>query len=57
MTDTFGNIQATANALVNILGGGNNIPTNLTSTPKPSDSLYKLYGLCTTKNTFYFFKL
>ena len=52
MTDTFGNIQATANALVSMMGGGNNIPTNLTSTPKPSDAFINYMGYAQQRTLF-----
>ena len=44
MTDTFGNVQATANALYTSFGGGNNIPTTPTQNPAPSDSFIKYMG-------------
>ncbi len=44
MTDTFGNIQATANAIASMLSGGDNIPTNAVSTPVPSDRFINYMG-------------
>ena len=44
MTDTFGNVQATANAVAEIINGGDNIPTNPVSNPVPSDSFINYMG-------------
>jgi len=43
-TGVFGNVQATANAIVNILSGGDNIPTNTVSNPVPSDRFISYMG-------------
>ena len=52
MTDTFGNVQATANALVNLLGGGDNIPTTPSSSPAPSDSFINYMGVAQQQTLF-----
>lgn len=40
----YGNIQATANALSNLITGGNNIPRNLTANPEPSEKFIEHMG-------------
>tara|TARA_B110000977_G_scaffold201859_1_gene299446 strand:+ start:16140 stop:19226 length:3087 start_codon:yes stop_codon:yes gene_type:complete len=44
MAGTFGNIQATANAVASLLTGGDNVPTNAVSNPVPSDRFITYMG-------------
>ena len=43
-TGSYGNIQATANALSNLITGGNDIPRNLTANPAPSEKFIEHMG-------------
>ena len=44
MAGTFGNIQATVNAVASLLTGGDNVPTNPVSNPVPSDRFITYMG-------------
>lgn len=44
MAGTFGNIQATVNAVASLLTGGDNVPTNTVSNPVPSDRFITYMG-------------
>jgi hypothetical protein len=52
LTGTFGNVQATANAIANMLTGGDNIPTNSVSNPVPSDRFISYMGSEQQKSLF-----